>query len=251
MSEKEKTWHQDEDFWKTFQPYMFNEERLEEAPEEIEDLLTLVDVKPDAKILDLCCGIGRHSVGLSKRGYEVTGVDATEEYLNRAKERAREENVEVEFVKEDMRKFSRPESFDLVLNLYTSFGYFEEREDDKMVVKNIYEFLKPGGVFVIDIKGKEVLARIFQRKGWQEKDGTYVLEERNITKNWSWMDNRWIMIKDGEAKEFNLGHRIYSAVELSDLLEGVGFSKVEIYGGLDGCDYDQEADRLVAVARKK
>lgn len=250
MSKEDEDWHEDEDFWLSTHPYLFDEERIDETSEEVEEIISLLDLDRDSRILDLCCGVGRHSIELAKRGFEVTGVDNTQEYLEIAERRGGEENLDIEFVLEDMRGFTRPKSFDAVLSMFTSFGYFEDKEEDRKVARNVFESLKPGGVFLVDTKGKEIIARIFQEKGWEEMDGTFLLQERKVAKNWSWMDNRWIVIKDGEVKEFNVRHRIYSAVELSDLLKGVGFKKVDVYGSLDGAEYDTEADRLIAVAFK-
>ena len=71
-----------------------------------------------------------------------------------------------------------------------------------------------------------------------------------MRQNWSWIDSRWMMLENGKIQEFRFGHRIYSAVEIVGLLKGCGFSSVSIYGDLEGADYDQNAKRLIAVARK-
>jgi SAM-dependent methyltransferase len=149
-----------------------------------------------------------------------------------------------------MRTFCRPDAFDAVVNLFTSFGYFEDPEDDRRVAMNVYRSLKPGGVFLMDIMGKGILARIFRERDWYEEDGVLILQERKITKNWSWMENRWIIFVDNNRTELNLSHRIYSAVELTSLLAGCGFAHVEAYGDLEGSAYDHLARRLVVVAHK-
>ena len=77
-----------------------------------------------------------------------------------------------------------------------------------------------------------------------------MLEERKVTKNWSWMDNRWIVIKGNKRREFKITHRIYSAVELSELLIGCGFTIKNVYGNLEGGPYDHKATRMVVVAQK-
>jgi hypothetical protein len=98
--------------------------------------------------------------------------------------------------------------------------------------------------------GKEVLARIFQERDWEEHGELLLLEERKILRDWSWVENRWILI-DGERRtEYNVSHWIYSASEIQSMLEGCGFSNVSFYGALDGSPYDLSAKRLIAVARK-
>ena len=272
-------WHEDPAFWETFRNYLFPPEKVEEATEQVDQLLALLDLDSDARVLDVPCGVGRHAVELASRGYRVTGVDATEAYLDSARERAREADEggadedgavrqHVEFRRADMREFRRPEAFDAVVNVYTSFGYFEDRADDERTARNFYESLKPGGRLLLSLTSKEVLAGKFEKRTWEERDGAYVLEEHEVTDDWNWMENRWIVVADGgsasgesrtspdaeasggETTEFTVSHRLYSAYELSELLKRVGFEDVAVYGDLDGSAYDENAERLVVVAEK-
>jgi SAM-dependent methyltransferase len=149
-----------------------------------------------------------------------------------------------------MRNFCEPNTFDVVINLFTSFGYFEEATDDRRVLENVYKLLKEDGTFLIDIVGKEVLARIFQEKRWYEEDGVIILEEAKLSEDWSTVENRWIIIRDSERDEFRFSLRLYSAAQLSDLLKSCGFRQVEICGDLSGSPYDQTAKRMVLVAHK-
>jgi SAM-dependent methyltransferase len=220
----------------------------------VDQLLDLLDLDASARVLDVPCGVGRHALELAGRGFDVTGVDATEAYLDVARERAREAgpqtDANVEFVEADMREFCRPETFDALVNVYTSFGYFEDRADDERTARNFYDSLVPGGTLVMSLTSKEVLAGKFEKRTWGERDGTYVLEEREVTDDWNWMENRWLVVADGEVREFTVSHRLYSAYELTQLLERVGFGEVSVYGDLDGADYDESAERLVVLARK-
>ena len=245
-----KIWYEQDTFWKKWAPFLFAKERWENAPEEVANLLSLLKITPGASVLDLCCGPGRHSLELARRGFSVVGVDRTQIYLEQARKQAETEKLKAKFIQEDMRRFYRPDTFDAVINLFTSFGYFEDAKDDELVIKNIYRSLKDGGVFLIDTMGKEVLARIFRERDWQEIDGAIMLEERKISKNWNWIENRWIMLKDGKAEEFKLALRMYSAVELTMLLSNSGFNTIEVYGDLAGAPYDHKAKRLVVVAHK-
>lgn len=233
-----KPWHEQDTFWDTVAPILFVQRRWTDAPAEVEQVISLLGVEPEAHILDLCCGVGRHSLELARRGFQVTGVDRTRPYLDRASRQAEAEGLEIEFVQSDMRDFCRPDAFDAVVNLFTSFGYFEDPEDDRQVALNMYRSLKPGGVFLIDMMGKEVLARIFRERDWHEENGVLILEERKISKNWSWMENRWIIFADDNRTELNLSHRVYSAVELASLLTEGGFAHVDAYGNLDGSAYE-------------
>ena len=229
---------------------MFSRQRWESTPAEVDNIISLLNVQPGISVLDLGCGVGRHSLELARRGFRVTGVDRTRKYLDGAIEKAKKEGLGIEFVQEDMRTFCRPDTFDVVINMFTSFGYFEDPEEDRHVVTNIYRSLKSGGILLLETNGKEVLARIFLERNWEEVDGIIVLQERKVSQNWGWMWNRWIMLKGNERIEGELSHRLYSATEIVSLLEECGFTSVDVYGGLDGSPYDHTARRMVVVARK-
>ncbi|MEA3403954.1 MAG: class I SAM-dependent methyltransferase [Armatimonadota bacterium] len=124
-----RPWHEDDAFWATWRPAMFGAERWERAPEEVEQALELLHPPDGARILDLCCGPGRHSLELARRGFRVTAVDRTEEYLRSLREAAADEGLEVEAVLEDMRRYRQPAAFDAAINLFTSFGYFEDEAE--------------------------------------------------------------------------------------------------------------------------
>jgi SAM-dependent methyltransferase len=239
-----------EAFWETVP--MFPQELLDVAPQQVEAVLALADVRPGAAVLDMPCGVGRHSLELARRGCAVTGVDRTAAYLIIAAENASAQGLELELVQADMRQFVRTESYDLAINLFTSFGYFEDQADDRRVADNLFRSLKPGGILVMEMMGKEVLARIFSPRDWKElPDGTLYLQERTIARDWSWIENRWILLRpDGRRHEYLVNHRLYDGAGLKALLQAVGFSEVELYGSLTGDPYDTQAQRLVVMACK-
>lgn len=245
-----KPWYENKDFWRTAGPVLFRKGRWEMAPEEVERVISLLQIKQGAKVLDLCCGVGRHSLELARRGFKVTGVDITPHYVREARQKAKKARLNIEFIKDDMRRFRRSNTYDAVINLFGSFGYFEDQRDDYRVAKNAYGSLKKNRAFIIDLMGKEVLARIFQKRDWYKVDNTIVLEERKTDKDWKRIESRWIILRDKGKKEFTISLRLYSAVEMITLLKSVGFRKIDVYGDLTGAPYDQTAKRLVVVAHK-
>ena len=247
------TWYDQDDFWETFRPTLFSEQRWDAAPTEVDHLLALSDLEPGAPVLDLCCGPGRHSLELARRGFRVTGVDRTVSYLEAARQQANEEGLEVEFVQEDMRRFVRPGAFDAAINLFTSFGYFEDPAQDLQVAEHLYTSLKPGGKLVMEMMGKEALARIFQERDWfwlDEEEGVIMLEERKLSQGWGWIESTWTLLRGSERQTYTVSHRLYAGTELAALLRQAGFSSVELFGGLEGVPYDQHARRLAVVAKK-
>jgi SAM-dependent methyltransferase len=243
-------WHEDDDFWNLMAPFMFDDARWAGTPEEVDQLEALVDLAPESAVLDLGCGPGRHSLELARRGHTVTGVDRTISYLRQARYRAAAEGLDVDFIEGDMREFCRPGCYDLAINMFTAFGYFEDAEENQQVLCNVCDSLRQDGVLVLELMGKEALARIFRERDWQERDGLLLLEERRTARDWSWMNGRWILIDDTERFEYRFGHWIYSAYELKQMLHAAGFSRVSVYSGLAGEPYDHNATRLTAAAWK-
>ena len=243
-------WHEQDDFWAAVEPILFSPRRILNAPIEVDKMITLLNIQPGMCILDQCCGVGRHVLEFARRGYQVTGIDRYQPYLDRAVKIAKAEGLKAKFVHDDMRNYCQPGKFDVVLNYFTSFGFFEDPEDDVKVAVNAYESLRKGGVYSLDLMSKEILAKSFRERDWREEEGITVLEERKIIGNWSQVENRWIVLKGKQQKELHLTLRLYSAVELSLLLSNCSFRRIEVYGDLDGILYDDKARRLIVAAWK-
>jgi len=244
-------WFENEVFWEEMFPHMFSEERLSMAEKEIDKIFALIEFEGQT-VLDFCCGPGRHSVVIAKKGIQVTGVDKTPFLLKKAKEKAYAEHVEVEWILEDMRNFVRPNTYNLVLSMLTSLGYFDDKQEDIVVLENMYQSLKSGGICVLDMMGREVLVRDFHPTvSEKHPDGSILVQRREIFDEWSRLRNERILIQDGKAWLFTFHQTIYSGQELKDRLLQVGFAKVKLFGNLDGDEYGPNASRLVAVAWKK
>jgi ubiquinone/menaquinone biosynthesis C-methylase UbiE len=148
----------------SFEPFLFTEDRQLNAKEEVKKVVKLLKIKTNDRILDLCCGIGRHSLEFSRRDFDVVGVDRTSHFIDKAKQKAEENELNGEFVVGDMREYCEPNSYDVVINMFGSFGYFEDYDDDRKVLTNMYTSLRTGGRCLIETMGKEILAREFQEK---------------------------------------------------------------------------------------
>jgi SAM-dependent methyltransferase len=243
-------WHEDRDFWVELYSFLFPEERLKAAGEEVARILTLVG-KPVRSALDLCCGPGRHALALAKRGIRVTGVDKTSYYLEIAEKKAAAEGLQIEWVRDDMRTFVRSGAYELALLMFTSFGYFESEEENLQVLRNIHESLAPGGALIMDLTSKEWIAGNFTPTNSHAlSDGSILVERHRITDGWQRIENEWILVKNGKARTFKLRHTIYSGTELRDRLVQAGFGDVRLLGDLEGTEYGYGSERLVGVAVK-
>ncbi len=246
-----KEWFQDEGFWDEFAPFMFDETRWNLADLEVELILALTGVAPPARVLDLCCGVGRHSLAFARLGFSVTGVDLTPSYLEAARESTATEGLSIEFIQADAREFRAPEPYSLCVDLGASFGYDEKIEDDARILRCCRENLEPGGAFVLETIGKETAARSFVETEHLERDGWDISARYDILGDWEKLGNTWRAIKGDTVYERSFAIRLYAGTEIRQALLAAGFDEVALYGDLDGRRYDQHAEMQVAVARRK
>jgi SAM-dependent methyltransferase len=257
-----KEWFNDEDLWNQYVSVIFDDAHWEEVPLVADRVTALarLDLYGEGagkrgegpRILDLCCGFGRVSLELARRGFLVTGVDITESYLDCARGDAASENLNIEFIHEDIRRYKKPGAFDTAVNLYISFGYFEDSADDLLAATNACDSLRPGGAFIIETLGKEIAVRDFVEAEWFERAGLTVLTAYAPVDSWTRLENRWILFRgDGTRIEKTFTQRLYAASELRALLLEAGFASVEIYGDWDESPYDERARSLIAVGRKR
>lgn len=241
----------DEGTWERLYPVMFSADHFEGAHGEVARLLELTEVKA-GRVLDLACGPGRHAIPLARRGLRVTGVDLSEYLLGKARARADEAKVAIDWVRQDMREFVEPGAFDLAVNLSTSFGYFPIQADDMRVLKNMVESITDDGVVVLDMVGKEALAEQLplDRQPTRERDGSLLIQRVEIFDDWCRAKSEWLLVRGDRAERFSFEHTLYSGRELRELMSWAGLSDVRLYGGLDGRPYGPGARRLVAVGRK-
>jgi len=255
LIEDYEDWFKNPEFWVKYRQLMFDADRMEDTGIETEKIAALAEIKSGSAILDLCCGEGRHSIEFAKRGHSVTGVDITEPYLRQAGKAARDAGLDIRFLNRDVREFAEEEGFDFAMNYFTSFGYFDDPDDDLLFCGNVCKSLKPGGSFLIDTIGKETTALHFKETEWFERDGYCIMLEYSIPDGWTHIENRWLFISSdhenpGILHETKFSHRLYSAVEMADLLTKAGFTEVRFFGALDGRRYDHKAERMLTLAIK-
>ena len=250
---RKKEWFDNDVFWRELYPFMFSPDRFADASRETKQVVKLT--KPRGKsVLDLCCGPGRCAMALAERGFFVTGVDRTKYLLTRARALAKRSRARVEWIQADMRDFLRPGAFDLVLSMYTSFGYFEDKQEDLQVLRNCFVNLRPGGKCLVEVAGKEFLARNLNATKHEllqsSSRGARLVRSEEVFDDWSRVRVEWILIRNGTAKTFRFHFTIYSGQELKDRIASAGFAKIRLYGSFDGDEYGPAARRLIAIAEK-
>lgn len=171
-------------------------------------------------------------------------------YLDELRHHADDASLDIEIVESDMRSFCRPNSFDAAINVFTSFGYFEDPEDDRTVLRNLHTSLNPGGRLLMELGHREWIISQFLKRDWLERDGAYLLEERSFIDELSRLHCRWIIIQGADRHELEFNVRLYGASNLGALLRDVGFTRVEAFGSLNGAPCDLKSNRLVILATK-
>jgi SAM-dependent methyltransferase len=243
-------WYLNDDFWRRFGSLMFNEETFAQAAEEMDALVGQLGLSA-GQVLDLGCGPGRHALPTAAQGYRVTAVDTSPSLLDELKARSSDEQA-IEVVRADMREFTRPGTFDLILIMWTSFGYFDEESDHDRVLERCVENLTEDGRLVLDLVGVEYLARHLQPVHLTEyDDGRLLIERPVLVDDLRRLDNDWMLIDGDRVYRTHISHRVWSAGEISALLRQHGLDIESIQGGFHGEPYDLDAERLIVIARKR
>ena len=245
----------DEHYLKEYAGGLTNE-RTQREVDFINSTLNLPQAAPGAtggaRILDLCCGHGRHTVELAAAGYSMVGQDLSASFLDLAKNAAAARDLQIQFVHADMREIPFEGEFDAVINMFTAFGYFDDVENQK-VLDAVARALKPGGKFLIDLLNAPRIIRDLLVQSWDElSDGTVVLTQRDynlLTGNNE--ERRTYIAPDGSKREVDLTWRMYFYPEFVKMLNHAGLAPIQVFGNFDGSEYTLDSRRMIVLAEKR
>lgn len=203
--------------------------------------------------LDLCCGTGRHSIILRRKGWNIIGLDLSKNLLAIAKRNMKNDKVDLPLVRADMRCFPfRDQVFDAVICMFTSFGYLPSENDDVKSFKEIQRTLRKNGKFLLDVANKNHIIKVFKAKEWAEYGPFYMLENRSLNLQQSRLISQWTIIKKDtkEAKSLQHNVRLYSFQRLKQMLNKAELKVKQVYGSYGGKNFSSDSSRMILAATR-
>jgi len=243
------------DYYDTFYaPLQAAGQRLgpEATAREVDFIVDALELPHGARVLDLACGHGRHSVALASRGFDVTGLDLSAYHIELARAAAAEAGVSATFLCDDMRNLPVAPPFDAVINFFTAFGYLESDEEDASVISRVAEALSPGGRFLIETNNALRTLRHFQPGlVTRLQDGGLMIEEGSFDAVTGRIDRRLTYVApDATRREGEIHVRAYTAPELAAMFRAAGLSLLAAFGDIDRSPLTFDSRRMILVAGK-
>ncbi|MEM7102887.1 MAG: methyltransferase domain-containing protein [Bacteroidota bacterium] len=206
-------------------------------------------LKADAAILDLACGHGRHSIKFAEKGHQVTGFDLNEDFIQLATQNAKNKNLSINFINDDMLNIDYTNAFDGVILLYNGFGFLM-KADGVELLKKIRTALRPGGKLFLDIKNRESLPKTFPTVHLFEKGKDLMIDRLDFNAQEDTITNKRIYIKDGQRYDTPFTMQTYTLAQLEDTITQSGLTITRFFGNWNGEEFNTDSRRIIAVLSK-
>ena len=239
-----KHWFNSEEYLKVYK------HRDEKDAEELVNLvLNSIQLNPGDNILDMAAGFGRHAILFAKKGFKVSAVDLSENLLSIAQNNAEKEGANIEFIQSDIRHFTSAKKYNLIINLFTSIGYFESDDENYNILKNAFELLKDGGFFVLDYFNKNFVKKNLVAQTIDEVDDSIITQNRFI--EGERIIKEITVERKGKTNKFYESVRMFSKEELIGVMENLGFKIIKIFGDFSGKPFELDfSPRIIIIAFK-
>jgi SAM-dependent methyltransferase len=222
---------------------LYGHRNLNDAIKQVELISKVLKPKKDCRMLDLGCGDGRYTYLFSQQGFDITGLDLSDELINEAKSKYGDLNLIIG----DMRNFTG--EFDIILSLFTSFGYFMDDKENLQVFRAVNAALKRNGWFWLDFLNSDfVKDNVIPETVTEVSSVCRVIERRKIEKNRIIKDI--FFVDDKEEKHYQESVLLYSKVELEIMFKIVGLTPVDCFGDYSGKKWSSESERTIIYGRK-
>lgn len=226
---------------------LYSQRNFEEAEHFIDNICSYLSPDSSVKILDAACGKGRHSIYLNKKGYDVTGIDLSRESIKYA---SAFENNHLHFWVHDIRNLFYVNYFDIVLNLFTSFGYFEKDSDNQHAINMFAKALKPGGILVMDFMNVEKIAKNLVVREVKTMEGIDFHINRKLQNNFVVKEISFEHL--GRKLAFKEEVRALTISDFERYFAKAGIQIQAVFGNYDLKDFDgKNSERLILIGKKQ
>lgn len=222
----------------------------ERTAKEVDFIVSTLNLLPNARILDVGCGFGRHSIELARRNYEVVGIDPAAAMIAAAQARARVANVSVNFRQVAGESFVAREPFEAALCLFTTLGQISSAGENSGLVAQVYAALRSGGLFIVEVPQREQAVKALQEFDKFGEGERYTTVTRQFNPQRQWVTETFTIVSPEMTKHYLLCYRLYSLTELTTLLEGVGFSVVMTSASYKTSPLSPDSPTMLVVCRK-
>jgi SAM-dependent methyltransferase len=204
--------------------------------DEVDRAVGMLKPEGSERVLDLACGIGRHSLELRRRGFEVVGIDISEELLEMARREAESQSLEITFVQADLRELDFEDEFDLVLSLNDgAVGYFETEEENRRTFEVVSQVLRSGGGHLMQLPNVLHAEKHLPKKSWIAGEATVELSDHHWNAQTRYLEGSTVPIRIGEVFEkfepIPFRQRLYSVEELQEIYESFGMRLANVFRG--------------------
>lgn len=231
-------------------PKIYQHRNESEAKNFIRSLKKVITITPQSKILDLCCGCGRYSIALAEQGYSVVGFDLSWDLLQCAVNEVKNRGFRIPFIRGDMRYLTFHEEFDVVLNMFTSFGYFSSDNDNLKTLNDIHRILKTKGWLVIDYINSNNVKNNFRPYDEIHNNGYRIIQERRIDHNLNLIIKKIVIKENGDERTYCEKVKLYTKQDFMSMMKHTGFSVVQYAGNYDLKEYKPDSPRLIVIGKK-
>jgi SAM-dependent methyltransferase len=247
----ERAWFEQiftDEYFRTL-PMSFHKQTRREA----QFILNSLNVGDGGRILDLCCGFGRHTIEMAKRNYKMVGLDLSLSLLQKALNEAQRRKLSIKFIHGDVRELNFNGIFDAAFCYHTSFGYFDDKTNFK-VLCGVFQALKPGGRFLLEVINRDFIVQQLPNRKWWEGSECLFLEEVSFNYKTSVLHNKRTFIYDDNRPPWEqyIYIRLYSLHELQSLLQLAGFKILKVSGSINSKDafFGADSPQLLVLAEK-
>jgi len=248
--------------WFNTQDYLdlYKHRDTKDAAKILKLLFANISIPKGSKVLDLACGSGRHSLLIARKGYNVTGIDLSKYLISKAKEKLKNEysgcRNRLSFEIGDMRNIKHKNEFELIVNIFSSFGYFEKQSDNVKVIKSISSALKKNGWFLFDFLNRDYLIKHLVPLNIKRENNKILVQVRNITDGF--VEKNIFILKNNSARDpypvlnrYKEIIRLYSLNDFRKMFSAYKLKIIKVFGNYDGAKFvKSKSERLIILAQK-